>query len=65
MLVTLLAIMALLSAPFCVTLLRSAFLNGARPPQLETVILGAITNFFDTLGCRSQLSKAVSPRPCC
>ena len=45
--------MALLSAPFCVTLLRSAFLNGARPPQLETVILGAITNFFDTLGVGS------------
>lgn len=53
MLFTLLAIMALLSAPFCIALLRAASLNGARPPQLETVILGAITNFFDTLGVGS------------
>ena len=53
MLFTLLAIMALLSAPFCIALLRAASLNGAKPPQLETVILGAITNFFDTLGVGS------------
>jgi uncharacterized membrane protein YfcA len=53
MLFILLAIMALLTAPFCVTLLRAVLLNRARPLQLETFVLGAITNFFDTLGVGS------------
>ncbi len=53
MLIILLTVMALLSAPFCVTLVRAVFLNGAAPLKLEPFILGAITNFFDTLGVGS------------
>src|ERR1700756_4443647 len=53
MLLILVALMALLSAPFCVTLVRAAFSSGGWPLQLETFILGAITNFFDTLGIGS------------
>lgn len=53
MLAILLAVMALLSAPFCSKLLRATFSRGSFVPKFEPLVLGAITNFFDTLGIGS------------
>lgn len=53
MLVVLLVVMALVSAPFCITLVRAMFSRGGFSLQFEPFVLGAITNFFDTLGIGS------------
>jgi hypothetical protein len=46
----LLTALALLATAFVVVLGRTALKRGTRPPGPESVILGAVANFFDTLG---------------
>src|SRR5215210_6389953 len=52
MLIALLILLALATLIYGVSLLRAAIAHGAGP-KLEAVALGAITNFFDTLGIGS------------
>jgi len=52
-LAVLLIILALLSMPFAIMLVRSALAGGTIVPRLEALTLGAVTNFFDTLGIGS------------
>ena len=52
-LVILLALLAILAATFTITLLRQAAARKQTAPQLESIALGAVTNFFDTLGIGS------------
>ena len=42
-----------LASLFCVTVLIRAAVARNAPPKLEAVVLGAVTNFFDTLGIGS------------
>ena len=49
----LLTALALLATVFVVVLGRTALKRGAGTPRPEAVILGAVTNFFDTLGIGS------------
>jgi uncharacterized membrane protein YfcA len=49
----LLAALAVLGAAFAGLLLRTAHRRGELRPTLESTILGAVTNFFDTLGIGS------------
>ena len=49
----LLSALALLAAAFVAMLVREALKRGAGAPGPESLILGAITNFFDTLGIGS------------
>ena len=49
----LLAALVVLGIVYVVALLRAASANGALRPSLEAVGLGAVTNFFDTLGIGS------------
>ena len=55
----LLASLLLLGAVFVVTLLRVASARGELRPSLESIGLGAVTNFFDTLG----IGSSRRPRP--
>jgi uncharacterized membrane protein YfcA len=52
MLIALLAALAVVTVVYAVCLLRSAIASRATP-RLEAVVLGAVTNFFDTLGIGS------------
>lgn len=49
----LLTLLSLIAAWFTVTLLRTAHKRGELTPQPEAIGLGAVTNFFDTLGIGS------------
>ena len=49
----LLAALVVLGIVYVVALVRAASANGALRPSLEAVGLGAVTNFFDTLGIGS------------
>lgn len=49
----LLAALAVLATAFVVVLAREALKRGVGAPGLESIILGAVTNFFDTLGIGS------------
>jgi uncharacterized membrane protein YfcA len=54
MIVTLLlSCLALVAAVFAIVLLRTAMARGEGRPNLEGIGLGAVTNFFDTLGIGS------------
>jgi uncharacterized membrane protein YfcA len=48
-----LALLSLIAAWFTFTLLRTAHKRGELAPKPEAVALGAVTNFFDTLGIGS------------
>ena len=52
MLATLLSVLALVGLICTARLLRAAIVRAARP-NLEAVVVGAVTNFFDTLGIGS------------
>ena len=49
----LLALLSLIAAWFTATLLRTAHKRGELAPKPEAIGLGAVTNFFDTLGIGS------------
>ena len=49
----LLVLLALFGVAFAAQLLRTALRQGDYAPRLEAVVLGAVTNFFDTLGIGS------------
>jgi uncharacterized membrane protein YfcA len=49
----LLLLLGILAAAFIVTLLQQAALKKQAAPNLEAIVLGAVTNFFDTLGIGS------------
>jgi len=53
MLVTMIVAVSAAAAFYLVTLLRSAKVRGQLTASAETMILGAVTNFFDTLGIGS------------
>jgi uncharacterized membrane protein YfcA len=48
----LLVLLAVVATPFAVTLVRTA-LRGQWAPSVESIVVGAVTNFFDTLGIGS------------
>src|SRR5690242_7427522 len=53
MVLVLLSLLGVLTALLLATLLRAARARGELRPNLEAIGLGAVTNFFDTLGIGS------------
>lgn len=49
----LLALLAIIGVAFTIVLLRTAIKRAQAAPKLEAIALGAVTNFFDTLGIGS------------
>lgn len=52
-LMVLLALLSALAVVFTTVLLRAAIKRGQAAPTIESAVLGAVTNFFDTLGIGS------------
>lgn len=52
-LTALLALLAAIGVAFTIALLRTAMKRSQAAPNLEAIVLGAVTNFFDTLGIGS------------
>jgi uncharacterized membrane protein YfcA len=52
-LTVLLALLAVIGVAFTIALLRAAMKRSQATPKLEAIALGAVTNFFDTLGIGS------------
>ena len=52
-LIVLLAALAIMTVPFCTAMFKVWTASGGGRPGIEAIALGAVTNFFDTLGIGS------------